>query len=504
MRALYLKFRALSLAQSKKKKLIKSNSEDEDAPSALTRRISSLNLSRQPSTSSVHSSHSYSHPRRPGPLRVHPLSRSYSSGSFPNDNNADPNHDAHEHEHDDDADGLDEFGRLYSGGGGGGGGRHRSEWSSSSLPNFKQRQSMKTRVSTSASTSPKTPSFSYSSIPPTSWQKRGQAAAASGGGGGRTSTSSAGSGFSLELSIPEHADGEGEEGQQGVVLGEGPEELTTIATRTPRSIIRPPSRGRGRRNTNPKSDDTLSTASTLSIPFPLTPHDDHDPSSSDFAGAALTSSTTVGRSSKVDKDKSLPPLPPSLKRATITSSNLRARTISSSGGASLPNSTTTTIPAPAPAPTPRPLKLSQSNLAQQPSKQVQIQIPTPAPSRQGDRPAVPVPTPTISSSSSSSSTTALFGTTAARRPRLAQLQLPSPILLNSRTATMSSPITPSSLSSPPSASALAPGTPPGTPGGPLKPKSRTGTGMVYRNSTASRMRAPTLMRTSTPGVPIAL
>jgi hypothetical protein len=94
-------------------------SEHENAPSALTRCISALNLSRQPSVSSIHSSHSHSR-SMPTP-RAHPLSRSYSSGSLP-----DPN------QYGIGFDGFDEFGRFQDG-------RHRNEWSSSSLPNFKQR-----------------------------------------------------------------------------------------------------------------------------------------------------------------------------------------------------------------------------------------------------------------------------------------------------------------------------------------------------------------------------
>jgi hypothetical protein len=288
----------------------------------------------------------------------------------------------------------------------------------------------------------------------------------------------------LEISIPEHehehADGE----------AEGYEERTTVATRTPRSI-RPPSRSR--RNTsntssyNPKSDDTVnspSTASTLSNPRPITPYDDH---LSDFA---ITSS--VGR--RLDKDKSLPPLPPSLKRSPTTFSNLRARTTSTGAGASPPlqHSTPASLGKASSSgmTTPRPLRLSQSNLLQ-PQKQYQT------PSRQGDRPAVPVPS--VSSSS--------FAAMASKRS--VQLQLPSPLLLvpqSPSTPTLGSPVTPS-FSSPVSGSASA--TPPGTPGGTLKPKPRTGTGMVYRNSTASRMRVPSalLRATSSPvagGVPIAL
>ena len=53
--------------------LTSSHSEDEDAPSPLTRRLSALNLSRRSSATSISTSHSHSSPRSP-----HPLSRSIS------------------------------------------------------------------------------------------------------------------------------------------------------------------------------------------------------------------------------------------------------------------------------------------------------------------------------------------------------------------------------------------------------------------------------------------
>jgi hypothetical protein len=402
-------------------------SEDEDAPSALTRRISALNLSRQPSVSSIHSSRSKS--RSASTPRAHPLSRSYSGGSLP-----DPN------QYGDGFDGFDEFGKLQDG-------RHRSEWSSSSLPNFKQRGS-KGQMSTSSKAS-------LSSIPPTAWQKRSQPV----GTGGRTSTSSAGSGFSLEASIPEH-----EFEHEG---GEGYEERTTVATRTPRSM-HPPFLSGNTINTSvssTKSDNTIntpSTASTLSITLPITPLNDHP------------SDSVPGR--RLDKDKSLPPLPPSLKRTPTTFSNLRART-TSTGAATSPALQHTAPASILSQATPRPLKLAQSNLIQ-PQKQHQAS---------GDRPAVPVPSVS-------------FGAMPSKRPT----QLPSPLLLTPRsplTSGLSSPVTPS-FSSP--ASSSIPATPPATLPGILKPKPRTGTGMVYRNSTVSRMRVPsTVMRTTTP-TPVAI
>lgn len=389
-----------------------SDSEDEDAPSALTRRISSLNLSRRPSASSIHSSSSYSHPKPSS--RVHPLSRSYSSGSL-----HDPD------QYDDYPHGLDEFGRFHDG-------RHVSEGSSSSLPNFKQRKS-KLRLTTS----------SPSSIPPTSWQKRSP--------GGRASTSSAGSGFSLEVSIPEH-EHEHAEGAEAEVEGYE-ERTTTVASRTPRSM-RPPK------------------INAFSSTPPITLRDDPP-----------LEAGTIGR--KLDKDKSLPPLPPSLKRTAITSSNLRARTFVNVSGTSPPLMHSTPASGSLlakPTTTPRPLRLPQSNLVQ-PQKPFQNQTTS------RDRPAVPVPS--ISSSSLSSSMS----------------KLPSPLLLVPRspsTSVSESPVTPSSSSSFHSSLGSEYGNlnlNSTSLGEAVRPKPRTGTGMVYRNSTAtgsaSRMRMPSsVMRTT--------
>jgi len=74
--------------------LTSSHSEDEDAPSPLTRRLSALNLSRRSSATSISTSHSHSSLRSP-----HPLSRSISHSVL------------REEEGEDDL-GVDEFGRV--------------------------------------------------------------------------------------------------------------------------------------------------------------------------------------------------------------------------------------------------------------------------------------------------------------------------------------------------------------------------------------------------------
>lgn len=78
--------------------LISSHSEDEDAPSPLTRRLSALNLSRRSSATSISTTHSHSSLRSP-----HPLSRSIS-------------HSVLREEEGEDNLGFDEFGRAVRSG----------------------------------------------------------------------------------------------------------------------------------------------------------------------------------------------------------------------------------------------------------------------------------------------------------------------------------------------------------------------------------------------------
>ncbi|KAF9463184.1 hypothetical protein BDZ94DRAFT_1321935 [Collybia nuda] len=435
-----------------------SDSEDEDAPSPLTRRISSLNLSRNSSVSSMHSSYSHSTSRSyssRSSSRVHPLSRSYSSGTLTEDRR---------HFDDDGFDELDEFGQYRTTSG---------EWSSSSLPQKKRDTACQPRTSNTLSSSS---SGSRSSLPPTAWQKRQGGKSKGGNSNGRTSTSSAGSHFSLEVSIPEHE--------------HEYDEPTTVATRTPNSNVPV-------YHSNGKGDDvvnTPSTASTLSIPLPITPRDDHP--SPDF------SPVNVVR--KLDKEKSLPPLPPSLKRSPASSSTLslqarngtqqipRSRTYSSASSSSASHKPSNISPPTMPPPpllttatkpslmsTPRPLRLAQPNIGQR-----------------GDRPAVPVP-----------SVSYINGNTGLRSP------LPSPLLTPSRSAPgglNSAGLSGNSYYSNSTSSMALPVSPPGTPGASPKPKPRTGTGMVYRSTSSytstSRMRLPSTAKSTTTarGVPIAL
>lgn len=341
-------------------------SEDEDAPSPLTRRLSTLNLANRSSSSSLRSS-------------VHPLSRSQSNSTL----------------HD---------GDLYD-----------------------------RDVSTTSSRRP----IPRPRPPPTSWQKR------SASGGGRTSTSSVGSAFSLTLSIPED---------------EFEDVRSTSVQRTPSEASGglPPSK--------PVRDavDTPSTASTISLPMPVTPDD-------------------APAHAKLDKDKGLPPLPTPVLRKYPSSLALRplatgdiaprprtlsnASSVSSSGAVTGHRASTASTPAipspplassytPRAVTAPRPLRLSQSLTTR----------PQPGEVPRGS------------------------GQVLAYNRNVHDLQ---------RMRTASGPTRPGPI---PSGSSTAPTTP--TTPGFSKPMPRTGTGMVYRTSSnpgrtpPSRMRMPGMVSQS--------
>ncbi|KAF8992747.1 hypothetical protein BDQ17DRAFT_1369129 [Cyathus striatus] len=251
-----------------------SDSEDEDAPSPLTRRLSALSLSRRSSASSVVTT-----------PRAHPLSRSFSSGIL-----------------------SEEFDNSAFQMGG-----------------------------TGKSRSP---------LPPTSWKKSGGAI--------RESTGSNGS-------------------------SNGVDSLT--ATRTPKAKMKMQRPGVDVHNVGNKS------ASSLSIPLPVTPSDDSQ------------------KRVPIDKDKSLPPLPVSVLKKYPSNLSLRSRTVSAGSNVSGIPTTSSGLPTPSGLPTSstssapivRPLRLPRQ---------------TSRSTTRGDRPAVPVPsvgsglsapqsaptTPTLSSS----------------------------------------------------------------------------------------------------------
>lgn len=286
-------------------------SEDEDAPSPLTRRLSTLDLSRRSSASSFFSTTS----RAP-----HPLSRSYSSGALYEDSGFSLGGPPMESDED-----------LLKDMGG---------WSDRRAP---------------------------SSNPPTAWPKKrsmpspsARSSIASSNGrqsisssAGRLSVGSTGSNFSMEVTSP-----------------------------TEDSLLRTPSRPRGsvssgesihNRRSGDSSIYSRSTASTVSIPLPVTPQNE-----------ARVPNHVTSSTPHVNKNKSLPPLPGVLKKtaskASLKGSQLafpRVRTTSSS-------STKAPISS-APATPVRPLRLPGQVRA----------------AARGDRPAVPVPS--LSSSRSSQS-----------------------------------------------------------------------------------------------------
>ncbi|KAG2007497.1 60s acidic ribosomal protein [Coprinopsis cinerea AmutBmut pab1-1] len=296
-----------------------SDSEDEDAPSPLTRRLSTLNLSRRSSASSFFSTSS----------RPHPLSRSYSSGTLYDDAGFGFGFDGPPMEDDEEVM------------------KDTSDWA------LRHRKP---------------------SNPPTAWQRRSGASAstrnsvASSGGrhsiassGGRLSIASNGSTFSLEVTSPEDDSG------RSPLRRSFTRESISSAEST------------FNRRSGDSQINTPSTASTMSIPLPVTPQQDpHVPSH------VLSSKKPY-----LDKDKSLPPLPGVLKKTTSRSALStppskmaipRARTFSSTSS-SVSTSPAVTQSTPAPV---RPLQLPR-----------QIRAST----RGGDRPAVPVPQ--LSSSTSS-------------------------------------------------------------------------------------------------------
>lgn len=353
---------------------------------------------------------------------------------------------------------TDEFGQYRSA---------SAEWSSASLSHRKRDATYLPRTSKTFSSS--SSSGSRSSLPPTSWHR------SKSNGPGRASTSSAGSHFSLEVSIPEQ--------------DQESDEPTTVATRTPKSNLPHSSRGIYRSNSK---DDALntpstSTASTLSIPLPITPHDSF--SSPEFA------STSVAQN--LDKDKSLPPLPPSLKRSPASSSTLgmktrhgaqqvlRPRTYSSTSSTSTPQRPPSTSPSPVPPTpvlttpikpslmgTPRPLRLAHSNIRPR-----------------GDRAAVPVPSASYSNRSASPLPSPLLSPSRSVSGALNSAGLSSNSHHSMSTSSLHSPVSPHFPSSP-------------------KPKPRTGTGMVYRStsgySSSSRMKPPSVTNLTATHIGVAL
>ncbi|KAF9474917.1 hypothetical protein BDN70DRAFT_884348 [Pholiota conissans] len=241
-----------------------SDSEDEDAPSPLTRRISTLNLSRRSSASSIVPNRSSTLSSGGTSRRPHPLARSASSSALL----------------DGERRGYDEYDEEWEEG--------EEDRTLEKSGEWAQRQRQSSKASSTA--------------PPTSWSGRSvsNSTTHSGGYGGvggsvRTSTSSVGSSFSLEVTTP--AEDRGKTPSRLRRPSGGTMNNTSRSITTPNTVRRAPSKD--------ELNTPSSTASTLSIPMPATPRDEDD--------ASMTTTTTsmgagaVKKRSTWDKEKTLPP-----------------------------------------------------------------------------------------------------------------------------------------------------------------------------------------------------
>ncbi|KAF8171133.1 hypothetical protein BJ912DRAFT_887235 [Pholiota molesta] len=413
-----------------------SDSEDEDAPSPLTRRISTLNLSRRSSASSIVPGRTSS---MQGARRPHPLARSASSGALL-ESERDRAFDAYEYEDDEYDEGVEKS----------------SAWA-------QHQQHQRPRVPSKASALP----------PPTSWATRsvGSKASVSGASasasGARTSTSSVGSSFSLEVTTPAEDRAKtpsklrmpGGSRARNSSGSSGEQYHYKKSTSTSTSTVR-------RAASKDELNTPSSTASTLSIPMPATPRDDD---------ASLSASTTtpvsgIKKRSTWDKEKSLPPLPPGGLRKTPSTSHFEAAT--STGGSvgvsmtaryAFPRARTFSSTSSAHSTPASHAPASSLGAPPTPPAVRPLQLPRARASIGGDRPAVPVPS---------------VLTSATPRGSLGSLRSPS--------------TPPSTPSSPVSGGAAHTGI--------ARPKPRTGTGMVYRSSSSLNMKGrPMVLSASTGG-----
>jgi len=408
------------------------SSEDEGAPSALTRRLSTLDLSRCSSSASFsHSSpssrssltHSFSmrsvdstyapssqlshspsfshYPPSSFSHRPGPLTRSLSSGTLVE----------YAQERDDSKrqaklyDELDEWGVIDA-----------NRWSNGSqtLPHPSN-----LRKSTSSSSS-RTSSSTASRTRPRKGSFTGGARSSGGIGG---------------VGIPEDQEGEEKEVISATKLNRI---ATSFSSNSSTSI---------------STTSSPSTASTLSIPPPITPQDSEHSTPTIVYGSNSMSGSALSR------EKSLPPLPPSLRRVS-GKLNLYSGGV---GRGIVPRATTPGAGADATDParstpsgglgrktpslvSPRPLRLaSLPHLAHSTSSPQLAAVA--AGQAKKDRPAVPVPAAALSSSKY-------------------QLKAPAPIQVSVDVKS----VVPSVVE--------------------VRPKPRTGTGMVYRSGGPSRLRLP--------------
>ena len=520
------------------------NSEDEDAPSPLTRRLSSLNLSRRSSASSIQSSSTPPLTSTSSFRRIHPLSRSYSSGAIleterehdgsfdeysPSSYLYDYDEDEEEEEEEEDHT-IEETGnwaqryRL-----GGGSGQHPT-----SPPQRHHRQFPPPSTSTTRSRTRKN-HHHYQSQTTT-----------------RTSTGSVGSGFSLEVTIPEGGEersktpsrlrrpsshtsfksssiGVVENGGSGGGGGRDSSGSSSLDSRFSSGFS---SQQDGSNNNNNQNNNNgvngntpSSTSSTLSIPMPSTPKDIFNPAAPPMMSSRRGSgSIVVG---VLNKEKSLPPLPAGGLKKKL-SGNLQQRSIlSSSSGRNSVTSTTagsmvgtgkyafpttsrirtfsstsvSTPPLPS-SPSTSPTIPSSGAVLTPSSSTVTIkptvrplQLPRQSSINRGDRPAVPVPSPTTLHSPTSPTTlrspTLHSPLTSTNNNNTLNNSLRAPTTsLSTLQQRRPTPITPillghsGTISAPASPAIIinSGATTPTTGSMTGRPKPRTGTGMVYRTS----------------------
>ena len=479
------------------------NSEDEDAPSPLTRRLSSLNLSRRSSASSVHSA------TRPlssssSFRRIHPLSRSYSSGAILET----------EREHDE-LRSFDEYSPSYpcdyddE--------EEEEDHTIEETGHWAQRYRLN-------QTSPPV-SWQPLRQPPPSTRSRSRKNYQMQPTSARTSTGSVGSGFSLEVTIPEGSTGEERsktpsrlrrpsshssvKSSSIGVEGGGRDSSGSSSLNSRFSGFS--SNGQQDSNNGGNANTPSSTSSTLSIPMPSTPKDILN------RAASPMMSSTRG----MNKEKSLPPLPAGgLKKpsgniqrsiisngkssTTTTTSTAGGNTLNGTGKYAFPSSrirtlsctsaTSTSTPSPSSPILGSAMSPSSSAVTIKPNvRPLQLPRQTSTTRVGGDRPAVPVPSPSLNPLPIplATATTAMNSSLRAPTASLSTVSprhRPSPItpILLSHTGTLSAPASPAINDG---VAAMASGV--------IRPKPRTGTGMVYRTSSygvgGSKMRAPMIL-----------
>ncbi|KAG6380095.1 hypothetical protein JVT61DRAFT_8180 [Boletus reticuloceps] len=354
-----------------------SDSEDEDAPSQLTRRVSSLVLSRRASSSSVASCRS-SHSQSSSP---NPLSRSISHTIL-------REIDEHEHEHEHDHDEL--------------GHSHRVGLASRSLPS---RSKPVGRVGSGRSTGSSTGRYSTHSTSSVGIRARG----------GSISESSV-----YAASLASKPDSSDAHTSAGLMPGirEQDDGVTPTRAAFERSSL-------GSLNGGPGVDiphTPSSTASSASLPFPVTPESGTD---------------VLQLKPPYNHNKVLPPLPPSVKAKYPSTLGLRSRSgglqrpRASSNSSSVSNSSMLSVPSEA-----KPISASQASTPRQSLAERPTKTAFPPGSSRPYLNATPRPSLTIPKSPLQSTTSGLPRPTTPSSPHanVGQGYTPRPLRLVSRSS----------------------------------------------------------------------